>query len=94
MVSTAISNTNTFLFVLSVNDMLGNEVMFVLKNLSGIMAAKMDEPISHVRGWINIQIAILVTSSYSQIIHVDLLLTHLRERDPEWDPASGIGLAQ
>ena len=40
-------------FVLSIRVMLGRESLSVLVQLSQTMAAKVDEVISHVRGWIN-----------------------------------------
>ena len=43
-------------FVLSID----GEVLVVLENLSYLLSAKMDEPILHVRGWINVQVAIAV----------------------------------
>ena len=46
--------------IISVNGMLGRESLVVLANLSRLMAVKMDEPISHVQGWINGQIEISV----------------------------------
>ena len=52
-------------FVFSVGGMIGRETLVVLANLSRIMAAKMDEPISNVRGWVNGQIAILIARLYS-----------------------------
>ena len=73
--------------------MLGREALVVLAQLSRTMAAKMDEPISHVRGWINDRIAIAVERSYSRMIHGARLPSLLRDREPDWDPESGIGLA-
>ena len=35
-------------FVLSVDGMLGREALVILTNLSQLMAAKMDDPISHM----------------------------------------------
>ena len=55
---------------------------------------KMDKPISHVQGWISGQISISVASSYSQIIRGDRICGTLQDQDPDWDPASGLGLAQ
>ena len=40
--------------------MIGKEALVVLQNLSRLMAEKMEEPISYVRGWINSQIVITV----------------------------------
>ena len=52
------------IFFLSVNSMLGREALVVLVQFSPTMAAKMDEPISHVQGLINNQISIAVARSY------------------------------
>ena len=81
-------------FALSVDGMLGREALVVLANLSRLIAVKMNEPLSHVRGWINGRIAIAVARSYSLMIREARLLSPLRDREPEWDPASGLGLAQ
>ena len=53
MVSTVTIKGYVFLFVLSVNNMLGRESPAILVQLSRTMAAKMDKPISNVRGWTN-----------------------------------------
>ena len=53
-VSTVTIKGNVFYpFVLSVNDMLGRESLVILMQLSKTMTAKMDKPISNVRGWTN-----------------------------------------
>ena len=52
------------LFVLSIGDILGKEALFKLESLSGLMAEKMDEPISHVRGCMNVRVAIEITRPY------------------------------
>ena len=80
-------------FVLSVDEMLGKEALVVLASLSRIMAAKMDEPILHVRGWINGRIAIAVVRSYSCMIYGDRLPSSLRDWELDWNPGSGLGLA-
>ena len=59
-----------FSLVISVNNMIGREDLAVLKNLSRLMAAKMDEPTSHARGWVNDRITIAITRFYSQMIHI------------------------
>ena len=74
--------------------MLGREALVVLTNLIQLMAAKMDEPISHVHGWINGRIPILVARSYSQMIRGDRLPSPLRDREPDWEPSQGLRLAQ
>ena len=48
--------------------MIGKEGMVVIVKLSQIMAAKMDEPILHVWGWINGGISISFVISYSHMI--------------------------
>ena len=52
-----------FLFFLSIDSMLTREALAVLAQLSQTMAAKMDEPIYHVQGWINGRIAIMFARS-------------------------------
>ena len=73
--------------------MLGREALVVLANLSRLMAAKIDEPIFHVQGWINGRIAITVARSYSCIICGDILPSSLWDQEPYWDPEFGLGLA-
>ena len=51
------------LFVISVDGMLGKDSPVVLANLRRLMAEKMDDPISHLRGCINGQIVIEVLRS-------------------------------
>ena len=41
-----------FLFFLSVYEMMGKDALFLLATLIQIIAAKMDEPILHVTGWV------------------------------------------
>ena len=81
-------------FVLSVDCILGKEDLAVLANLSQLMAEKMDEPIFHVRGWINSQTVIGVVMSYSQTIRGSQLPSPLWDWEPDWDPASGLRLVQ
>ena len=49
--------------------MMGKEALVVLVTLSRVMAAKMDEPILHVTGWVNGQITIAVARSYYRVLH-------------------------
>ena len=51
-------------FFLSVDGMMVKEALVVLATLIRIMAAKMDEPVSHVTGWVNGRFTISVTRSY------------------------------
>ena len=55
-------------FFLSVDGMLGKEDLFILTNLSRIMAEKLKEPILQVCGWVNGRISIMVVMSYSHMI--------------------------
>ena len=52
-VSTVTIKGNFSPFVLSVNDMIGRESLVVLVQLSRTVEAKMDKPISKLRGWTN-----------------------------------------
>ena len=40
-------------FVLSVYGMIGKEALVVHTNMSQLMATKLEEPLSHIRGWVN-----------------------------------------
>ena len=62
---------------------LGNEALVILSNLSQLMAEKLEEPISHVRGWFNRCIAITLTGLYSRIIYGYCLTSPLQERNPD-----------
>ena len=55
------SNGKNICFSLSVDGMLVKEALVVLPNLSLLMAMIMEEPILHVRGWVNSQIVIIVS---------------------------------
>ena len=46
--------------VISVYGMFRKEDLVVLTNLSQLIAEKLEEPISHVRDWVNSRIAIMV----------------------------------
>ena len=81
------------LFLLLVDGMLGREALFILSQLSRVMVDKREEPLSLVRGWVNVRIAIAVARSYSRMIRGARLPSPLREREPDWDLKSGIGLA-
>ena len=72
--------------------MLGRENLALLVNLSQIMAAKMYEPILHVRGWINGQNAITVARMYSRMIRGSQPPSTLQDREPYWDLSLGLGL--
>ena len=74
--------------------MLGKEPLVVIGSLSRLMVEKIDEPILHVRGWINVQIAIAVTRLYSRMIRGACPPSPLWDQDPDWDLVLGLGLAQ
>ena len=74
--------------------MLVKEALVVLTNLSQLMAEKPEEPISHVRGWVNIWISITAVRFYSRMIRGYSLPIPLRYQELEWDPGPGLGLAQ
>ena len=72
--------TNFSPLILSVGGILGKEALVVLADLSRLMEAKVDEPISHVRGWVNGRIAIAVARSYSCMILGSNLTSTPREK--------------
>ena len=63
--------------------MLGKGALVVLMNLSQIMAAKIEEPILHMSGWINFQITINIARLYSHMICVAHLPSTLWDREPD-----------
>ena len=69
------------MFSLSVDDMLRNEALVVLKNLSRLMATKLEELLSHICGWGNSWISIAVARSYSRTIQGDFPLSPLQYRE-------------
>ena len=73
--------------------MLGREALVMLSQLSRVTEEKREEPPSQVRGWVNRRINIAIVRSYSQMIRRARPPSPLREREPDWDPESGIGLA-
>ena len=79
-------------FVLFVDGMMGKEYQVVLADLSQLMDAKMEEPTSHVKGWVNGWITIAVTRSYSRAILIARVPSPLQTRYLDWD--LGLGLAQ
>ena len=82
------------LFVFSVYGMLGKEALTVLTILSQLMAEKFKEPILHVHGWVNGRIAIAVMRFFYPMFRGSRLPSTLRDREPDWDPGLGLGLAQ
>ena len=78
-------------FVLSVDEMLGRESIFVLSQLSQVMAQKREETLLQVQGCVNRHITIIIARSYSQMIRGARLPSPLREQEPDWDPESRSG---
>ena len=74
--------------------MLVKEALVVLANSSRLMSEKMEEPVLNMHGWVTGRIAIVVTRSYSLTIHGAHLPSTLRERDPDLESGSGLGLVQ
>ena len=58
------------------------------------MDDKMEEPFSHLRGWIDGQIMIEVVWSYFCMFRGARLPNHLREYDPDQELGSSMGLSQ
>ena len=74
--------------------MMGKEAQFILANLSGLMAEKMDEPILHVKFWYNGRTEISVVSSYYRVLHRSHITSPLRNQEPDWEYGLGLGLEQ
>ena len=77
-----------------VDGMMDNKTQFLISTLSQIMAAKMYERISYVKGWVNIQIAFAVARSYSWELHISELQIPLRNQELDWALPLGLELAQ
>ena len=73
---------------------MDKEAQAILATLSRPMAAKMDKPIFHVKGWVNGQIEITVARSYSWVIHGSRSPSPLQIQELEWVSDLGLGLAQ
>ena len=58
------------------------------------MAAEMEEPISHVQGWVNGWIETAVVRSYARMIRGACLPSILQDRDLDWELCLGLRLAQ
>ena len=93
MVSIA-RKTNKSPFSLSLDGILGKEALVVLMSVIQLMVTKIEEPLSHVHIWVNILIAIAVSRSFSHIICRACLPSNLKNQEPDWDPGSGLVLAQ
>ena len=89
MASTVTINANIYLhlFFMLMAYQVGKPWWY-LRNLSRIMAEKMEEPILHVGSWINCRIAIAVGKYYPRICRARFR-SILQDRDPYWGPESG-----
>ena len=74
--------------------MLGKEALVILTNLSQLIATKIEEPLSQVRGWVNVRIAITVARLYSHMIRSACLTSTIQYQELEWDPGPGLVLVQ
>ena len=74
--------------------MLGKGDQVLLDTLIWIMAAKMEEPTSHVKVCVNNWIKIVFERSYSKLFHRAWVPSPLQTWDPDWVSGSGLGLAQ
>ena len=77
-----------------VDGIIGKEAQVVIATLSQLMAAKMDEPTLHVKGWVNCRIEIIVTRSCSQVLRRARFLSPLRTWDLGWLSVLVLVLAQ
>lgn len=68
--------------------------MVALANLSQLMAERMKEPISHVRGWVNGRIEIAIARSYSHMIYGSSLSSTLGDKEPDRESVLGMLLSQ
>ena len=48
---------------------MGKEDQVLLATLSRLVAAKMEEPILHVKDWVNGRITLSVVRSYSRVLY-------------------------
>ena len=71
--------------------MLGKEALVILEILSLLMAAKMEEPIWYVQGWVNSWIAITVARSYYHMIRGARLPSTLRPAGQGTGLVNGFG---
>ena len=94
MVSNVTKNRIFSPLFLSVDGILGKEALVVLTNLSRPMVTKMEEPLSHAHGWVNIRIEIVVMILYSCMILVACIYSPMEDREPDQRSGSGLVLAQ
>ena len=58
--------------------------MVVINDMIWLMSVKMEEPILHVYGWVNVNILVVVAILYSHMIHGSHIPSLLQYRDPDW----------
>ena len=85
-------NQRKYFLLFYIDGMLGKESLTVLANLSRLVAAKINESIPHVQGWINGHITIEIDRSYSRMICGYRITSPLQDWEADWDPASGLEL--
>ena len=76
-------NKKNYPFVLSADEVLGKETQVVLATLSHLMAAKMEEPVSQVKDWVNGRISIVVARLYSRMLYGSWVPSTLRTPEPD-----------
>ena len=82
------------LFVLLFDGMTIKEAQVVLATFNQLMAAKMDEPILHVKGWFIGRTTITVARSYSWVLCGAQVPSPLRTWKKNWASVLGLGLLQ
>ena len=94
-VSTVRSKGNIFIHLFSpLIGSLGKRPRSCSKYLSRLMAKVLEDPISHILGWINGWIFISVARLYLRMLCGACLPSPLWEREPEWELGSGMVLVQ
>ena len=83
-----------FYLFFSVDWILGKYAQFLLNQLSWIMAKKLEEPVCHMREWVNGQIDIAAVWLHFFMIHGAHLSSTLREHETDCESFSDLGLAQ
>ena len=66
----------------------------VLSTLSQLMATKMEEPILHIEGLVNVRIKIAVARSYSRMLSGYQVPSPLWTKEPDLGSGLGFALAQ
>ena len=82
----------SFLFVLTVDGILGKEALVTLNNLIRLIVTKIEEPLSQVRGWVNRWIESTVMRLYYRMILRASLPSPRWDQEPDWDLVLGLDL--